>query len=166
MPYMGKRAAGGHHEDYRAQDLPSDIRSLRGRADLTIFLSLPQQFYHKNPHWIEPLRFWSAASLRGGETRCSSTLIDKAGLPGVGHSRWGRIPLMGVRKRHQYSRLELALARELIAVRQDRSIAKGFQGVKLSWILEDNAGMRYILENLGAELYQRSRLYQKSLAEN
>lgn len=78
----------------------------------------------------------------------------------------GRIPLIGVRKRHQYSRLGLALARELIAVRQDRSIAKGFQGVKLSWILEDNAGMRYILENLGAELYKRYRLYQKSLAKN
>ncbi|HET8701934.1 MAG TPA: N-acetyltransferase [Nitrococcus sp.] len=77
----------------------------------------------------------------------------------------GRIPLMGVCKRHQFSRLGPALALTLIAAIQKRMMAKGIQAVEMSWILEDNAGMRNILENIGTELYKRYRLYQKPLAE-
>jgi hypothetical protein len=77
----------------------------------------------------------------------------------------GRIPLMGVSKRYQFSRLGPALALTLIAAIQKRMMAKGIQAIEMSWILEDNAGMRNILENIGTELYKRYRLYQKSLAE-
>lgn len=77
----------------------------------------------------------------------------------------GRIPLMGVAKRYQFSRLGPALALTLIAAIQKPVMAKGIQAVEMSWILEDNAGMRNILENIGTELYKRYRLYQKSLAE-
>ena len=34
---------------------------------------------------------------------------------------------------------------------------------ELSWILEDNAGMRSILERLGGTVTKRYRLYEKSL---
>lgn len=77
----------------------------------------------------------------------------------------GRIPLMGVSKRYQFSPLGPALALTLIAAIQKPVMAKGIQAVEMSWILEDNAGMRNILENIGTELYKRYRLYQKPLAQ-
>lgn len=77
----------------------------------------------------------------------------------------GRIPLMGVRRRYQFSRLGPALALTLIAAIQEPVMAKGMRAVEMSWILEDNAGMRNILENIGTELYKRYRLYQKSLVD-
>lgn len=70
---------------------------------------------------------------------------------------------MGVTKHYQFTRLGSALALTLIAAIQKPVMAKGIQAVEMSWILEDNAGMRTILENIGTELYKRYRLYQKSL---
>lgn len=75
----------------------------------------------------------------------------------------GRIPLMGVAKRYQFSRLGPTLALTLIAAIQGPVMKKGIRAVEMSWILEDNAGMRNILENIGAEPYKRYRLYQKAL---
>lgn len=77
----------------------------------------------------------------------------------------GRIALMGVSKRYQFSRLGPALALTLIAAIQEPVMAKGMRAVEMSWILEDNSGMRNILENIGTKLYKRYRLYQKSLSE-
>ena len=74
-----------------------------------------------------------------------------------------RVPLMGVRKRHQFSRLGPALALTLIAAIWERIVAKGFREVEMSWILEDNAGMRNILNNIGAKPYKRYRLYRKAV---
>jgi hypothetical protein len=36
--------------------------------------------------------------------------------------------------------------------------------VELSWILEDNLGVRRILELLGGDPYKRYRIYEKDLA--
>ena len=41
---------------------------------------------------------------------------------------------------------------------------KGVTGVELSWILEDNAGMRSIIEAIGGVAYKRYRLYEKTIA--
>jgi hypothetical protein len=35
--------------------------------------------------------------------------------------------------------------------------------VELSWILEDNAGMRSIIESIGGRAYKRYRVYERQL---
>jgi hypothetical protein len=42
-------------------------------------------------------------------------------------------------------------------------IRRGIRGVEMSWILEDNAGMRNIIETLGGRAYKRYRIYEKDL---
>lgn len=81
----------------------------------------------------------------------------------IRYPQTGRIPLMGVRKRYQFTRLGPALALTLIEAIQASVMGKGIRSIEMSWILEDNAGMRNILENIGTELYKRYRLYQKPL---
>jgi GNAT superfamily N-acetyltransferase len=74
-----------------------------------------------------------------------------------------RIPLMGVRKRYQRSLLGTALAFMVIDAVRDPGLKRGIQEVELSWILEDNHGMRNILQSLGGTPYKRYRIYQKKL---
>jgi GNAT superfamily N-acetyltransferase len=74
-----------------------------------------------------------------------------------------RVPLMGVRKRHHNSLLGAALA-IMVVERARRLGAKyGAKKVELSWILEDNAGMRNILESMGGIVYKRYRIFAKEL---
>ena len=40
---------------------------------------------------------------------------------------------------------------------------RGVQEVELSWILEDNAGTRNIIESLGGTVYKRYRIYGREL---
>jgi hypothetical protein len=77
--------------------------------------------------------------------------------------RTARVPLMGVRKEFQFSRLGPALALLLIEAEWHRCQQRGIEGVELSWILENNAGMRSILEGIGSDIYKRYRIYEKSL---
>jgi hypothetical protein len=44
-------------------------------------------------------------------------------------------------------------------------IRRGIREVELSWILEDNMGMRNIIEALGGVAYKRYRIFEKSLGE-
>jgi hypothetical protein len=74
-----------------------------------------------------------------------------------------RVPLMGVRKKYQHSRLGPTLAFMLIDSCRRPAIRHGIRDVEMSWILEDNAGMRNILESIGGIAYKRYRLYEKSL---
>ena len=74
-----------------------------------------------------------------------------------------RVALMGVRKAYQHSRLGPALAFMVIdAVRKALS-QNGVETVEMGWILEDNSGMRHIIEAIGGKIYKRYRIYQKSL---
>ncbi|MCD6008194.1 hypothetical protein [Halomonas sp. IOP_31] len=75
----------------------------------------------------------------------------------------GRVPLMGVRREYQHSRLGPTLALVLVESIQASLIRHGIEAVEMSWILEDNAGMRNILEHIGTDLYKRYRLYEKHL---
>ena len=77
--------------------------------------------------------------------------------------RSARVALMGVERRHQRSPVGSALALSAVAALQRPGVAYGIEDVELSWILEDNTGMRAIIENIGSELYKRYRLYQKAL---
>ena len=43
------------------------------------------------------------------------------------------------------------------------AVARGVETAELGWILEDNAGMRNIVETIGGKAYKRYRLYEKDL---
>jgi hypothetical protein len=83
----------------------------------------------------------------------------------VGYPRTGRVPIMGVRKRFQHSRLGPGLAFLVIDTVRAAIIRRGIQNVEMSWILEDNAGMRNIIETIGGMAYKRYRIYEKNLGQ-
>lgn len=81
----------------------------------------------------------------------------------VRHPRSARVPLMGVRKRFQHSRYGPGLAFMVIDAVRKGLCERGVREVELSWILEDNSGMRSIIESIGGEPYKRYRLYEKAI---
>lgn len=82
---------------------------------------------------------------------------------GVRTPRTARVALMGVRKRHQRTALGLAIAFLMIDAARGQARARGVREVELSWILEDNRGVRNILEAIGGAVCKRYRLYEKPL---
>ncbi|MCE3016238.1 MAG: hypothetical protein ACK56W_03105 [Pirellula sp.] len=42
-------------------------------------------------------------------------------------------------------------------------LSRGVKHVEMSWVLEDNLGMRKIIETVGATHYKTYRVYEKSL---
>ena len=82
---------------------------------------------------------------------------------GVRRPRTGRVALMGVRKRYQRTALGLAIAFSMIDAVRARGLARGVRDVELSWVLEDNHGVRSLLEAIGSVVYKRYRLYEKPL---
>ena len=80
--------------------------------------------------------------------------------------RSGRIPLMGVRSKLQHTPLGIALALLVIHDLRQPVIARGITGVEMSWILEDNQGMRSILDRIGSRLYKTYRIYEKQVAQD
>lgn len=81
----------------------------------------------------------------------------------VRHPATVRVPLMGVRRKYQHTRLGPALAFLVIVGAQPRSLELGIKEAELSWILEDNAGMRSIIESIGGHAYKRYRVYEREL---
>lgn len=74
-----------------------------------------------------------------------------------------RVPLMGVRRRFHHTRLGPALAFGVIDAVRHAATARGVTSVEMSWILEDNAGMRNIIETIGGVVTKRYRMYEKAL---
>jgi hypothetical protein len=74
-----------------------------------------------------------------------------------------RVPLMGVRQEYQHTPLGPALAFMVIDAVRQGLIRRGIRTVELSWILEDNDGMRNIIETIGGSAYKRYRIYEKDL---
>lgn len=74
-----------------------------------------------------------------------------------------RVALMGVRKKHQYSRLGPTLAFLVIDAVRKAMLKREVKRVELGWILEDNDGMRHIIEAIGSTIHKRYRIYQKPL---
>ena len=74
-----------------------------------------------------------------------------------------RVPLMGVRRHYQGTMMGAALALMTIDPIHQHARRKGVTEVDMSWILEQNKGMRKIIELLGGEVYKRYRIYQKDL---
>ncbi len=75
----------------------------------------------------------------------------------------GRVPLMGVRKKFQKTRLGPGLAFLIIEDVRNELDKRGAHRLELSWILEDNAGMRNIIESIGGTAYKRYRVYERDL---
>ncbi len=76
----------------------------------------------------------------------------------------GRVPLMGVRKNFQGTPLGAAMAFMVIDAVRRAAVARGMRKTEMGWILEDNRGMRNIIETLGGAPYKRYRMYEKELA--
>jgi len=74
-----------------------------------------------------------------------------------------RIPLMGVLKKYQNTRLGPALAFAVTEALRAPFVRRGIEDVEMSWILDNNRGMRNIIEQLGGVEYKRYRLYEKLL---
>lgn len=74
-----------------------------------------------------------------------------------------RVPLMGVRRKFQRSRFGSALAFLVIDAVRPPLKRHGVKRIELSWILEDNAGMRSIIESIGGRAYKRYRVYERNL---
>ena len=81
----------------------------------------------------------------------------------VRHPRTARVPLMGVRQEFQHSRLGPTLAFMVIDAVRKALHARDVTDVEMGWVLEDNDGMRNIIETIGGAAYKRYRVYQKRL---
>ncbi len=81
----------------------------------------------------------------------------------VKHPKSARVPLMGVRREYQHSRLGPTLAFVVIDAVRKALHARGVTDVEMGWILEDNDGMRNIIETIGGQAYKRYRVYEKEL---
>ena len=49
---------------------------------------------------------------------------------------------------------------------RQKLIARGATDIELSWILEDNAGMRNIIKSIGGREYKRYRVFEKDFTDN
>ena len=75
-----------------------------------------------------------------------------------------RVPLMGVLKELQSSRLASQLAFMLIQYIKDASVANyGATRGEIGWILDDNQGMNSIAEAIGCDVNKRYWIYEKTL---
>ena len=81
----------------------------------------------------------------------------------VKYPKTARIPLMGVRRRYHDTLLGAALAFAVISGIQETAIKLGIREIELSWILEDNKGMRNIIESINGRVYKTYRIYSKEL---
>ncbi len=75
-----------------------------------------------------------------------------------------RVPLMGVRRAYQRTRQGSALAFMVIDAVRKAVARRGVKTVEMGWILEDNDGMRSIIETIGGRHYKTYRVYEKELA--
>lgn len=80
------------------------------------------------------------------------------------HTRRLRVPLMGVAKKLQQTRLASQLAFMMIEFTRRDAVSKfGSKVGEFGWILEDNKGMLSIAQLPGAEINHRYRIYEKAL---
>lgn len=81
-------------------------------------------------------------------------------------SRTFRVPLMGVRRRLQNSRLASQLAFMMIEyIRREAVASHGAVRGEIGWVLEDNKGMIAIAEAIRSTRNREYRIYGKSLAQ-
>ncbi len=74
-----------------------------------------------------------------------------------------RVPLMGVRKEYQNSRLSGIMSLGLFEACRQSAIKIGCNEAELSWVLEENTRLSKLLEEVGCVKYKTYRLFQKEL---
>jgi len=75
-----------------------------------------------------------------------------------------RVPLMGVRKKLQSSRMASQLAFMMIeAIRRNSVERYGASRGEIGWILEDNQGMVAIADAIGSHVNKAYAIYGKAL---
>ncbi|MFC4293167.1 N-acetyltransferase [Sphingorhabdus arenilitoris] len=80
------------------------------------------------------------------------------------HVRTMRVPLMGVVKRLQSTRLASQLAFMLVEfIRRDAVAKYGAERGEFGWVLDDNGPMRSVGEAINGKINKIYRIYQKSL---
>jgi hypothetical protein len=79
-------------------------------------------------------------------------------------NRRARIPLMGIAPAFQQSFRGAAIAYALIEAVRRCLVADGIELTEQSWILEENRGMRAIVEAIGMSVAQRFRIYRRGLS--
>jgi hypothetical protein len=81
----------------------------------------------------------------------------------VKHPKSARLMLLGIRKElrnvRRYMPLSVVMYAEVLA----RGRAKGYQWAELSWTREDDSPINSGIANMGAKVYKRYRVYEKSL---
>lgn len=75
-----------------------------------------------------------------------------------------RIPLMGIRRKHHGTVLGAALLPLMFNQIKEPFLARGLERLEMSWILEDNASMRRVIEGVGGKAYKTYRIYEKAIA--
>jgi len=78
--------------------------------------------------------------------------------------RSGRIPLMGIRRKHHGTVLGATLLPLMFENLRTRFLERGLERLEMSWILEDNTSMRRVLEGIGGRAYKTHRVYEKALS--
>ncbi|MDQ7247953.1 dATP pyrophosphohydrolase [Dongia sedimenti] len=78
--------------------------------------------------------------------------------------RSGRIPLMGIRRKHHGTILGATLLPLMFEKLRVRFLERNLERLEMSWILEDNTAMRRVLEGIGGKAYKTHRIYEKALA--
>lgn len=73
-----------------------------------------------------------------------------------------RVPLMGVAARHHRSVTGAALSYAMMARTRDHLLSDGIQWAEQSWILEQNRGMRSLIESLGMRVVKRYEIVERS----
>ncbi|NLZ16165.1 MAG: N-acetyltransferase [Desulfobulbaceae bacterium] len=81
----------------------------------------------------------------------------------VRYPKSARMLLMGVRRQYQDSLLGAGLAYRLICDTQDAVLKRGIRQVELSWVLENNTGVRDIIREFGGVEYKRYRIFSKEI---
>jgi len=76
-----------------------------------------------------------------------------------------RVPLMGVRKEFQKSRIGACAAYWMIAHSRQFAQANGATWGELGWILDENEGMNAILHQIDSEIYKTYRIFEQKLPE-
>lgn len=81
----------------------------------------------------------------------------------VRYPQSARVPLMGVRQRFQRTPMGPSLAFAVIDAVRHVAVRLGIKRVEMSWILEQNEGMRHIIDAIGGVVNKRYRVYERPL---
>jgi len=81
----------------------------------------------------------------------------------VSRPKTARMPMMGVRKKHQATPMGAALSLSVSQSVRDFNFAHGVVDSELSWILSRNTRVDHVIRMVGGQSYKRYRIYQKPL---